>query len=51
MFKQRLAWEDLDVMVVSSRIHAGVIEGLKARGITTIGGRPIEDVIIVGGKK
>jgi hypothetical protein len=35
-------------MVVSSRIHAGVIEGLKARGITTIGGRPIEDVIIVG---
>jgi hypothetical protein len=51
MFKQRLAWEDLDVMVVSSRIHAGVIEGLKARGITTIGGRPIEDVIIVGGGK
>jgi hypothetical protein len=48
MFKQRLAWEDLDVMVVSSRIHAGVLEGLKARGITTIGGRPIEDVIIVG---
>jgi hypothetical protein len=48
MFKHRLAWEDLDVMVVSKRVHTGVIEGLKARGITTIGGRPIEEVIIIG---
>ena len=47
MFKHRLAWEDLDVMVVSKRVHTGVIEGLKARGITTIGGRPIEEVIII----
>ena len=51
MFKQRLAWDDLDVMVVSKEIHVGVIEGLKARGIDTIGGRPIEEVIIVGGTK
>jgi hypothetical protein len=49
MFKQRLAWDDLDVMVVSKEIHVGVIEGLKARGINNIGGRPIEEVIIVGG--
>jgi hypothetical protein len=51
MFKQRLAWDDLDVMVVSKDIHQGVIEGLKAKGIDTIGGRPIEEVIIVGGTK
>jgi hypothetical protein len=48
MFKQRLSWEDLDVMVVSKEVHVGVIEGLKARGINYIGGRPIEEVIITG---
>jgi hypothetical protein len=48
MFKQRLAWDDLDVMVVSKDMHQGVIEGLKARGINYIGGRPIEEVIITG---
>jgi hypothetical protein len=51
MFKQRLSWDDLDVMVVSKDIHLGVIEALKARGINYIGGRPIEEVIIVGGTK
>jgi len=48
MFKQRLSWDDLDVMVVSKDMHQGVIEGLKARGINYIGGRPIEEVIITG---
>ena len=48
MFKQRLSWDDLDVMVVSADMHQGVIEGLKARGIDSIGGRPIEEVIITG---
>jgi len=48
MFKQRLSWDDLDVMVVSKEVHVGVIEGLKARGINYIGGRPIEEVIITG---
>jgi hypothetical protein len=48
MFKQRLAWDDLDAMVVSKDIHLGVIEALKARGINYIGGRPIEEVIITG---
>jgi hypothetical protein len=47
MFKHRLAWDDLDVMVVSKEMHPGIIEGLKARGIDSIGGRPIEDVIII----
>jgi cell fate (sporulation/competence/biofilm development) regulator YmcA (YheA/YmcA/DUF963 family) len=51
MFKHRVAWDDLDAMVVSKEMHPGVIEGLKARGITTIGGRPIEEVIIIGGTK
>lgn len=51
MFKQRLSWDDLDVIVVSKDIHLGVIEALKARGINYIGGRPVEDVIIVGGTK
>jgi hypothetical protein len=51
MFKQRLSWDDLDVMVVSKDIHLGVIEALKARGINYIGGRPVEEVIIVGGTK
>lgn len=51
MFKHRLAWDDLDVMVVSKEMHQGIIEGLKAKGIDTIGGRPIEEVIIVGGTK
>lgn len=51
MFKQRLSWDDLDSMVVSKEIHLGVIEALKVRGINYIGGRPVEDVIIVGGTK
>jgi hypothetical protein len=51
MFKHRVAWDDLDAMVVSKDMHPGVIEGLKARGINTIGGRPIEEVIIIGGTK
>jgi hypothetical protein len=48
MFKQRLSWDDLDVMVVSKDIHLGVIEALKAKGINYIGGRPVEEVIITG---
>jgi hypothetical protein len=51
MFKQRLSWDDLDVMVVSKEVHLGVIAALKARGINYIGGRPVEEVIIVGGTK
>ena len=51
MFKHRLSWDELDVMVVSKEMHPGIIEGLKARGIDTIGGRPIEEVIITGGTK
>jgi hypothetical protein len=38
-------------MVVSKEMHPGILEGLKARGIDTIGGRPIEEVIITGGTK
>ena len=48
MFKQRLSWDDLDVMVVSKDIHLGVIAALKAKGINYIGGRPVEEVIITG---
>ena len=50
MFKHRIAWEDLDVVVMRSDIRDAVITKLTAMGITTLGGRPLDQVIVVGKK-
>jgi hypothetical protein len=50
MFKHRISWEDLDVAVLSPTMRAILLGKLKDRGITQIGGRPIEDVFVLGTK-
>lgn len=50
MFKHRISWEDLDVAVLSPTMRTILLGKLKDRGITQIGGRPIEDVFVLGTK-
>jgi len=51
MFKHRMGWEDLDVVVMSPTMRSLVLGKLKAKGITQLGGRPIEEVIVIGTKQ
>lgn len=48
MFKNRLGFDEADSVVLSPAIRKLVLEKLRQRGITEIGGRPI-DVVIVSG--
>ena len=50
MFKHRLAWSDLDSIVLTPATRALVLQRLHDAGIDEIGGRPIEEVIIIGEK-
>jgi hypothetical protein len=50
MFKHRISWNDLDVIVMRSDIRDAVITKLTAMGITELGGRPLDQVIVVGKK-
>ena len=51
MFKGRISWDDLDVVVMTPEIRSLVIADLKDKGIMELGGRPIEEVITIGTKK
>jgi hypothetical protein len=50
MFKQRLGWADLDSVILSPTTRSIVLGKLHDMGISEIGGRAIEDVIIVATK-
>ena len=51
MFKHRMDWADLDVVVMSPTMRSMVLGKLKAKGITQIGGRSIEEVFVIGEKQ
>lgn len=52
MFKQRLGWDDLDVMVVPNQaVRTALIQKLRQKGIDELGGKPLEQAIIIGSKK
>jgi hypothetical protein len=49
MFKHRISFDDLDSIVVTNQAtRTAVIQKLRQMGITEIGGRPLEAVIIIG---
>ncbi len=49
MWKHRLSFDDLDSIVVNNQAtRTAVIQKLRQMGITEIGGRPLEAVIIIG---
>jgi hypothetical protein len=49
MFKHRVGFEDLDAVIVNQAVRTMVLQKLRQLGITEIGGKPIEQVIRVGG--
>lgn len=51
MFKQRLSFSDLDSLIVSNEMKSLIMQRLHDMGISEIGGRPIEDVLVVPGSK
>ena len=47
MFKQRLGWDDLDVVVVKSETVATELKAmLRVRGVESLGGKPLDEAII-----
>ena len=48
MFKNRLGFDDADSIIMSQAVRTRVIAKLRQRGITEIGGRPLEAVILAG---
>jgi hypothetical protein len=52
MFKHRLGWDDLDVTVVPNQaVRTRLIQKLRQRGIDQLGGKPLEEAIIIGSEK
>lgn len=52
MFKHRISFDDIDAFVVdSNRVKQDVLAILRRRGITRLGGRPIEDFVRVSGDR
>jgi hypothetical protein len=49
MFKNRVGFDALDSIILNQAMRTAVIAKLRQMGITEIGGRPIEQVIVVGG--
>jgi len=49
MFKHRVGFEDLDAVIVNQAVRTMVLQKLSQLGITEIGGKPIEQVVRVGG--
>jgi len=46
MFKGRIAWEDLDSVIVSEEMMPYIMKKFEAKGVTEIGGRPLDQVFI-----
>lgn len=45
MFKHRVGWDEIETVYVPARYHEEILTNLQARGIQTLGGRPLRDVI------
>lgn len=50
MFRQRLSNDDIDSIAIPTYNYPDFMNELKEAGITTIGGRPVKDVVKVQGK-
>jgi hypothetical protein len=49
MFKHRVSFDDLDSIIVNNQAtRTAVIQKLRQKGITEIGGRPLEAMILIG---
>lgn len=46
MFRQRIAWDDMHALIVHKHDREEVLAGLRARGVTHIGGKPIEEFVL-----